>query len=212
MSLLSQAMQYYPYVFHPITVLGVSILVLIHHEWARQGAPRGALRRRIAAFLGAGVLALIPTIAFFLVTGAGIFQATQGNSWQMDALVASGLFVASAVTWAVWRRYEWGPLVPEMMVALAAVTVPYMALSPFWNVSGHVIIALMPTLYLTLVDRKFWPLLAVPVVMVPNRIYLEAHTWAQSLGGFAIAAAITAGLYWFQAGRSFSADPEQATL
>lgn len=212
MSLLSQAMRYYPYVFHPITVLGVSILVLIHHEWARQGASRGMLRRRVVAFLVVGLLALLPTVAFFLISGSGVFQATQGNGWQMDSLVASGLFIASAVNWVVWRHYEWGPLIPEMMVTLAAVTVPYVALSPFWNVSGHVIIALMPTLYLTLVNRKFWPLLAVPIVMVPNRIYLEAHTWPQTLGGFAIAAVITAGLYWIQAGGSLRTDPEQATL
>lgn len=211
MSLLSRAMTYYPYVFHPITILGVSTLLLIHHEWARQDASRSALRRRVGAFLGAGLLALVPTVAYFGITGADPVQSTQGNSWEMDALVASGLFIAAAVTWVVWRRQEWGSLVPGAMVALAAVTLPYAALSPFWNVSGHVIVALMPTLYLTLVARKFWPLLAVPLVMVPNRILLEAHTWAQTLGAFLLAGVITAGIYWLQAGGSFRSAPESVT-
>ena len=80
-------------------------------------------------------------------------------------------------------------------------TVPYAALSPFWDISGHVIFALTPTLYLALVDRKYAPLLAVPVVMVPNRVYLNAHSLAQSVVGFAVAAAIVFGLYRVRARR-----------
>lgn len=212
MNPLSQAMTYYPYVFHPITVLGVGILLLIHHEWARQGVDRSALWRRIGSFFGAGLLALVPTVAYFAVTGADPIQSTMGNSWLMDALVAGGLFIVGVATWYVWRRFGWGQLVPGVMVVLVAVTVPYIALSTFWNVSGHVIISLVPALYLTLVDRKYWPLLAVPVVMVPNRIFLDAHTWAQSIGGFLIAAAITLGLYWGQTRGSLQPNPELTTL
>jgi membrane-associated phospholipid phosphatase len=198
MSLLSPAMEYYPYVFHPITVLGVGILVLIYLEWARQGADRGTLYRRFGAFVGAGAMALIPTVAYMSITGKGIMETTKGNAWQVDALVASGIMIAAGTTWYLWHRFDWGALVPVGMEALAAVTIPYIALSPVWNVSGHVIIALMPTLFLTLVDRRFWPSLAIPVVMVPNRIYLDAHTWAQSIGGFLIAAVIVIVTYWWQ--------------
>jgi membrane-associated phospholipid phosphatase len=155
---------------------------------------------RALLFLGTGLLALGPTVAYFAVTGADPVQATMGNSWAMDALVASGLFITAGVTWFLWKRFDWGSIVPGAMEALAAVAVPYAVLSPVWNVSGHVIIALMPTLYLTLVDRKFWPLLAVPVVMVPNRIYLGAHTWTQAIGGFLIATVVVMGIYWLRLG------------
>jgi membrane-associated phospholipid phosphatase len=212
MSALSQAMEYYPYVFHPITVLGAGILLLVHYEWARQDADRSALWRHVGGFLGAGALALVPTVAYFLVTGADPVQSTIGNSWAMDALVASGLFIAAAATWYLWRRFEWGDLVPGAMVTLAVVTVPYAVLSPLWNVSGHVIVSLMPTLYLALVDRKFWPLLVVPVVMVWNRIYLGAHTPAQAVAGFLVAGGITLGLYWVQTGGSLRPRPESTTL
>lgn len=195
MALVSRAMQYYPYVFHPITVLGVGILLLLYHEWNHQSADAATLWRRVGAFLGAGGLALLPTVAYFVLTGANPIQATQGNRWQMDALVAIGLFIAAGVTWFLWRRFDWGPVIPTFMEALAAVTIPYLALSPVWNVSGHVMIALTPTLYLALVDRKFWPGLVIPAVMVPNRVFLDAHTWAQSIGGFLIAAIIIIGLY-----------------
>lgn len=208
MSALDTAMELYPYVFHPVTVLGVGMLVLVHREWASQDADRSALWRRIGAFLGAGILSVLPTAAYVLVTGQGLFEVTKGNVWQVDALVGGGIFVVAGVTWFVWRRYDWGDLVPGAMQALAFVTIPYLALSPFWNVSGHVVISLMPTLYLTLVDRRFWPTLAIPVVMVPNRIYLDAHTWAQAIGAFVLTAVLVVGLFWIQTGGRLRADPE----
>lgn len=192
----STVMAYYPYVFHPITVLGVGFLVLIYYEWDRQGGDRAALYRRAGAFLGAGLLALVPSAVYFLGPGESVVEATQGNAWQVDALVASGLLIAAGITWYVWRRYELGHLVAGAMVALTGVTVPYAVLSPFWNVSGHVIISLMPTLYLALVDRRFWPLLVVPAIMVPNRIVLDAHTWPQALWAIPFTALVVTVVYW----------------
>jgi membrane-associated phospholipid phosphatase len=212
MGLLQQVNQAFPYVFHPITVLGVGILVLIHHEWERQGEDRSTLYRRIGGFFGAGALALAPTVAYFLITGRDMVQATKGPGWTMDALVAVGLFVVAGATWYLWRRLDWGELVPGAMVALAAVNVPYAALSPFWDISGHVIIALMPTLYLTLVDRKFWPSLLVPVLMIPNRVALNAHTWVQSITAFLVGAAVVAGLYWWQTGGTLHPEPDSTAL
>lgn len=192
-------MELYPYVFHPAVVIGAGALVLVHHEWARQDVGKSVLYRRIVAFLGAGALSLLPTLGYVLVTGQGIFEVTKGNVWQVDALVAGGILVAAGTTWLCWRRFDWGTLVPGYMQVLVLVTIPYIALSPFWNVSGHVIMALMPTLYVTLADHRFWPSLAIPIVMVPNRLYLDAHTWAQSIGGFVLAAAIVVGAFWLQA-------------
>jgi membrane-associated phospholipid phosphatase len=210
MGSLRTAMEVFPYVFHPITVLGVGIIVLIYLEWDAQDADRSMFWRRVGGFLGAGVLSLIPTGTYWLYVGSGLFELTKGNAWQVDALVASGLFVAAGLTWWLWRRYEWGPLVPEAMEILAAVTVPYAALSPVWNVSGHVLIALVPALYLTLVDRRFWPLLSVPVLMVPNRVYLSAHTWAQSVGGFLIAGAVVLSVHRLRARRDTVAASDPA--
>lgn len=212
MGLLYDAMKYYPYIFHPITVLGVGFLVLIYHEWTVQDADRSVLRRRIGAFLGGGLLSLIPTAAYVIVTGKGPLKVTEGNAWQVDALVASGLFIAAGVTWYLWRRFRWGSLVPGAMQALVAVTVPYIALSPFWNVSGHIVIALMPTLYLTLVARKFWPLLLIPAIMVPNRVILEAHTWAQSIGAVLLTAILVVVVYRFHADEPVHSEREPTTL
>lgn len=189
-AILDAVMGAYPYVFHPTVVIGAGALVCIHREWARQAADRSALYRRVGAFLGAGVLAMVPTILYFLFTRRGVYRATKSTVWQMDAVVASGILIAAATTWFAWRRFEWGRLVPGYVAALALVTVPYVAISPFWNISGHVIWATVPTLYVTLVDRSFWPALAIPIVMLPNRVYLAMHTWAQSVGGLLLAAGL----------------------
>lgn len=199
---LDAAMRAYPYVFHPAVVVGAGALVLVHREWAHQGADRATLYRRAGAFLGAGALSLLPTLAYVVVTGQGLYQVTKGNAWQVDALVAGGVLVAMGATWLLWRRYGWGELLPRYAEALALATVPYVLLSPAWNVSGHVVMATAPTLYLALVDRRFGPALAVPAVMVPNRVYLDAHTWTQSVVALLVTVALVAGAFRLQAGRT----------
>ena len=211
MNVVYQAAAYYPYVFHPITLVCLGMVLLIYHEWARHGADRAALYRRLGVFVAAGVLSLVPSGAYILVTGQGPVAVTQGNSWQVDALVASGLFVVAGTLWAAWRRYDWGALVPGGAAALALVTVPYIGLSPVWNVSGHVILSLWGPLYLTLVNRKFWPLMVVPVLMVPDRVIVNAHTWQQSIGAFLLAGALVTGLYYAQTGGSFKQEMGTAT-
>lgn len=200
MSLLSTAMAYYPYVFHPAVLIGGGLLILIAYEWRRQDEPRGTLRRRVGVFLAAGVASLLPTAAYVVASGKSPMQVTQGNAWQVDALVAGGVLVVCAVLWYCWTRFDWGTRVPGGALTLAAVTVPYVALSPVWNVSGHVIFAVTPTLYLTLTDARFWPLLAVPAVMIPNRVYVEAHTPLQAVGGALLAGAIVFGVYTLRDG------------
>jgi membrane-associated phospholipid phosphatase len=175
---------------------------MIWWEWTRQDADGSTLYRRLGAFAVAGLLALLPTAVYVVVTGTGLLAATQGNAWQVDALVAGGFLTTAAVLWVVWRWRDWGDAVPGMMVALAAATVPYIALSPFWNFSGHVTMSLMPTLYLTLVDRRFAPLLLVPVVMVPNRVYVGAHSLAQSAVAFVVIAAVVVAVYRFRRDRT----------
>ena len=211
MGLLNQAAQIYPYVFHPITLVCLGIVLLIHYEWAEQGAPRSALWRRLGAFVGAGALALVPSGAYILSTGQSAMEVTQGNAWQVDALVASGLFTVAGVLWFVWHRYDWGTLVPGGVEALALVAVPYIGLSPVWNISGHVVLSLWGPLYLTLVDRKFWPLLLIPVLMVPDRVIVGAHTWTQSVTAFLLTGLLVGGLYWVQTNGSLSAQPTSAS-
>ena len=188
-------MKYYPFIFHPGVMVGGGTLLLIHTEWGRQDAPSSVLWKRIGVFAALGLLSLVPTLAYMLVTGSGPMETMQGNTWQVDFLVGSGFALVAGAMWLTWRRLEWGRVVPRAMTALAAVVVPYVGLSLVWNVSGHVIAALTPTLALVLVQRRYWPLLAIPILMVYNRPYIGAHTWAQAVTGFVVAALIVLAVF-----------------
>ncbi|MFC4357430.1 phosphoesterase [Halobium salinum] len=195
MTLLETVMQYYAYLFHPAVVLGLGALLTVHWEWARTDLGRSALYRRWGTFLAAGAASLVPSLAYMLVTGQGPVETMQGNGPQVDTLVAGGIFLAAGATWALWRRFDWGDVVPALVVAYAAVAVPYVVLSPFWNISGHVLLSTTPAAFLVLLDRQYWPTLAVPVVMVPNRPVVGAHTWPQAVGGFLVAATVVVAVY-----------------
>jgi hypothetical protein len=212
MSSLETVMQYYAYLFHPGVVLGAGATLIIHREWVGQAVDRSALYRRVGAFLGAGVLSLLPTAAYMLATGKGPVEMMQGNAAQVDFLVAGGIVVAAGTTWAVWRYLDWGSIVPHAMVTYVAVGVPYAGLSPFWNVSGHVLLSLTPALYLTLLDRSYWPVMLVPIVMVPNRRIVGAHSWAQAVGAFLIGSAVVVAAFRLSDRRSAvaSTDPADA--
>jgi membrane-associated phospholipid phosphatase len=207
MSLLGRAVDLYGYVFHPSTVIGFGVLLLIHYEWADQSADRSVLWKRWGAFLAAGVLGLVPTAAFFALQRGTLSKAFSGSSWRLDMMVASGVVLGAAITWGVWRRYDWERLVPGGM-ALIAVVPPYAVLSPVWDISGHVIFALAPTLYLALLDRKFLPLVATPVVMVPTRVLVNAHSALESVAGFVVAAAIVVAVYRRSRPSASGLDPE----
>jgi membrane-associated phospholipid phosphatase len=195
MNALDIVMRYYPYVFHPAVMVGGMMLTLIYLEYDRQGASGDVLKKRLGVFALVGATSLLPTFAYMLVTGQGPVETMQGNAWQVDFLVGSGMALVAAVMWLVWHRFDWGSLIPPAMEALVVVTVPYVALSPLWNVSGHVIFSVMPTLYLVLVERRFWPLLLIPAVMVPNRLYVGAHGLSQAVAGLLIAAVLVIAVY-----------------
>lgn len=195
MSALSLLMAYYPYLFHPAVTVGGGTLLLMYVEWRREGAGRGALRRRFGTLAALGALALLPSLAYMLVAGQGPMETMQGNAWQVDFLVGSGMVLVAGAMWLLWQHAGRGPIVPAAMEALVGVTLPYLALSPFWNISGHVIFATTPALALALVDRRFRPLLAVPAVMVLNRVYLDVHTWGQSVGGLLLASAVVVWVF-----------------
>jgi len=212
MSTLETVMQYYAYLFHPGVVLGAGAMLIIHREWVGQAVDRSALYRRVGAFLGAGVLSLLPTAAYMLATGKGPVETMQGNAAQVDFLVAGGIVVAAGTTWAVWRYLDWGSIVSHAMVTYVTIAVPYAGLSPFWNVSGHVLLSLTPALYLTLLDRSYWPVMLVPIVMVPNRRIVGAHSWAQAVGAFLIGSAVVVAAFRLSDRRSAvaSTDPADA--
>lgn len=184
MGLLQQFMDVYRYAVHPFVVTLGGGLALVYHEWREQSAPGRALWYRVGAVALVTVLAMVPLFAFLLATGRDAFRLD--NAWYVDLTLGTGLLIAGATAWHLWSRFDWGTETRSAVTALLVTVVPYTALSLVWNVSGHVTFTLVPTLYLTLVDRSYWPLLAVPVLMVPNRPMVGMHTWPQSVAGLVL--------------------------
>ncbi|QIO24696.1 hypothetical protein [Haloarcula sp. JP-L23] len=182
--MLTDIAKTYSAVFAPeLFVLLCSVLV-IGFEWHRDSARSSAgLTARLA------VLGLGWGIAFAIYQGVPLAVETVPE-WGVDATGSAGLGIGILVIWFVWRRRNWGAIVPEYALLLVAATVPHLLITPFWDISSHVLYALVPAGYLLFVDRRFVPLLAVAVGMVFARPLAGAHTWLQSVGGVALSVAL----------------------
>lgn len=181
-------MRVYETAFHPIWYAAAAGLLVVGYEWVHSDLGEGSLSRRLGAFSVAAVVAVVPAAVYLLATPARFGPTFVNPSWQVDVANAFGILLAVGILWGVWRAYDWGDLVPGAALVLVGTLLPYAAIAPFWNISGHVSFTAAPTYYLLLVDRRFWPLLAVPALMVVNRPVLGWHTWLQSIAGLGLAA------------------------
>ncbi|MFC6728481.1 hypothetical protein ACFQDG_07495 [Natronoarchaeum mannanilyticum] len=139
-----------------------------------------------------GVVALGWAVAFAIYEGAPSLFGTV-PSWGPDFTGSLGLGVGITLIWGVWRVQQWGRRVPEFSLLLVAATVPHLLVTPFWDVSSHVLYAAVPAGYLAFLDRRFAPALVVALGMVVARPLAGAHTWPESIGGLVLAGLVLAG-------------------
>jgi len=138
-----------------------------------------------------GVLGFGWAVAFAVYRGLPRLLAA-APAWTTNATGSVGLAVGLLVIRGWWRRADWGPVVPEYALLLVAVTVPHLMITPVWDVSSHVLYAVVPAGFLTLVDRRAAPLVLVALGMVVARPLAGAHTWGESFGGLALGVAALA--------------------
>ncbi len=187
--MLADAAQTYSAVFAPELFVLLCGLLVVGYEWRQSVDPT-------LAGLGArvGVLSLGWVVAFAIYQGVPRAVGTLPE-WGPDATGSAGLGVGIALIWLVWRVREWGTVVPGFAALLVAVTIPHLLITPFWDVSSHVLYAVTPAGYLFLVDRRFVPLVVVGLGMVVARPLAGAHTWAESIGGLVLASAFLFALF-----------------
>lgn len=94
------------------------------------------------------------------------------------------MILGLALSIALWKKFKFGKEFLDGAFGLLAVSLPFAAISYFWNISGHVTYTAAPVTYLVLLDRRLLLLYAIPVVMVFNRPYVGAHTPLQAISGF----------------------------
>jgi len=203
-------MSVYQDVFHPLPVLVASSLALVHWDWIRQQRSVFSLLGRTIT-LGAVIVGAVGTlIGVHLRTSIDVWQLRRAGFWELDVAMAGLLFGASLVVLLLWTVFGWGRKMRLAAGLLAATAIPYGIISVYWNISGHVVFTLVPTFYLVLQDRRFFPLLFIPLVMIPNRPMVTEHTLAESIGGAILAVICTlpaAGLR-----RSKQVDPHPSTV
>lgn len=148
-------------------------------------------RRTLLARLG--VVGVAWGCAFAIYRSTPLFFE-QVPTWGTDLIGGLGLAFGFLLIRSAWRARGWGPLVPEFSVLLLSITLVHSVVTPFWDISSHVLYTTVSAGYLSVVERRFGPLLIVPVGMVASRPLVGAHTWLQSVTGFVVAALFVLGL------------------
>lgn len=175
--------QAYSDAFAPELFVLFCTLLLLGYERRITRSATESPRRGLLARLG--VVAGAWTLAFAIYQSVPlVFEQTP--QWGDDLFGGLGLAAGFACIGLVWRYRRWGRLLPEFAALLIAVTVVHSVVTPFWDVSSHVLYAATPAGYLGVVDRRFAPLAVVPLGMVVSRPLVGAHTWLQSVAGLVL--------------------------
>lgn len=196
-TLLERFMHTFEAVFHPLWFATASVLVLVVYEWYPDGGDAVQLGKRLGTVLAVIALGRLPALGYVLLSPIGFQRALDEPPWQVDVISVVGVALTAGALWLLWRRFDWGRVVPGGAAVLLATLVPYVVIAPFWNVSGHVTFTTSLAVYLVAVDRRFAPVVLVPLVSVVNRPFVGAHTWLQSVAGFLLGLAVVGGLVVF---------------
>ena len=185
-----QFMDIYEDVFSPLYYMFFCALILIYLEskWSDR--------------LWKGVAVAIVAYAIAYATYSIWYFFPPAPQWIEDLLAVTGLMIAVGIALLALRKKIYGELVEKGIYILIVLTVPYMAISPFWNISGHVAYTTAPSLYLGRVNKKLYVLMLVPLIMMINRPIVGAHTVLESIGGFVLAAiSVVVGTYLYDKGK-----------
>ncbi|MFB6202544.1 MAG: hypothetical protein ABEI98_11125 [Halorhabdus sp.] len=189
--MLADVAQTYSAVFAPeLFVLGCTV-ALVGYEW--RGLPDASIPH-----LGAriGVIGLAWAVAYAIYQGIPVFAGWL-LLWGTDATGSVGLAAGMGLLWLGWDRQEWGHLVPSFTALLVVVTVPHLVVTPVWDVSSHVLYAVVPAGYLVALDSRFTPLAVLAGGMVIARPLAGAHTWPQSIGGLVLGVVAVLAAHWW---------------
>lgn len=173
-----ELMEIYDDIFSPIYFMFLCALVVIYYDSKRTGK----LKQGLAVAIVAYAIAYATYNLWYLIQPS--------PQWIEDLLAITGLMLAILIALVALKKRIFNGLVKEAVYIIVALSVPYMAISPFWNISGHVAYTTAPALYLTTINRRLWPLMIIPLIMVVNRPVVGAHTMAQSIAGFLLATAV----------------------
>ena len=176
-----QFMEIYDDVFSPVYFLMLCALIVVYYDSKKTGR----LPQALAVTFGAYLIAYATYSVWYFIQPA--------PQWIEDSLAVSGLFLTIMVAMVALIKGIYDGVVLDGIYMLIALSIPYVIISPFWNISGHVAYTTAPVLYLIRLDKRWWPLMVIPLIMVVNRPIVNAHTIAESIGGFVLALTVFSG-------------------
>lgn len=169
----------YSTVFAPELFVLLATLLLVGYEWRTSGWTA----RTVAVRLGAVVVAWALALAVYQGGPSLVSGPVPGGE---DLYASAGLVAGFAVIWLVWSRQSVASAGPRYCLVLVATSVIHAAVVPVWNVSSHVLYAVVPTVYLATVDRRFAVLFVVPLGMVWSRVSVAAHSLPEAVAGLGL--------------------------
>lgn len=177
--LFYQFMLVYQHVFSPVYLLLVFAVLLIYHEHKDFG---NSLYKRLLVIFLSWLTAYVIYMLYYIFNLNSL-----GHQWIEDLFAVTGLLTSVVICALVWNRNRWGGYVPLAIETAVVLSVIYMLISYFWNISGHVAYVTAPVIFMSLVaDRRYFYIMPIPLLMVINRPIVHAHTWLQSVLGFVL--------------------------
>lgn len=183
---LYQFMDIYDDVFNPIYFMMLCALVVIYYDSKKTGK----LLQAVAVTIGAYLIAYATYSIWYFIQPA--------PQYIEDFLAVSGLFLAIMIAMLGMIKGIYDGIVMKAIYFLIALSIPYLVISFFWNISGHVAYTTAPVMFLIYLDRRWWPLMTIPLIMIVNRPIVQAHTPEQSVAGFVLAVVVFLGFYLYR--------------
>lgn len=160
----------YEFIFSPIVVVG-AVLLFVSFRFGNKEPFKKEL------FL----LSICLSPVLFSLISYLFFIPKQPDFW--DDIILSCSFVFS---YGIIRhiKRQINVEVFEYLSLLFLASIPFLVISPFWNISGHVLFSTIPVFFLIIKRKASLFLTLIPIIMVYNRPILNEHTWFQSVFTF----------------------------
>lgn len=152
---------YFPFIFY---------MVLVDSQSG------GSFWIRVAVVVAAWIIGTAIYRLYFVLTPAK-------PQWVEDLFAVARLLSACLFSLYLWNYFGFGDVIPRVITAGVVVGFIFAAISPFWNISGHVTYTTFMIGVLTLTNTIWAVLAPVVAVMVVNRVYLNRHGLDESIGG-----------------------------
>jgi len=178
---LYQFMLVYQDVFNPKYLMLFSIILMAWYDWKNSS-------RAVIPFFGRFAVIFACCIASIGIMDLLLQQVVEHASnypqYFEDFSAIVGMTIGLTLCIVLWRVLGYGKELLYGAIGLIAVSVPYLIISYFWNISGHVTFTAAPVTYLVLLDRRLALLYVIPIIMMFNRPLVGAHDILQSAAGF----------------------------